>query len=102
MTQSLIWELYPYPAEMAALFEGSSERMVFEATPVQEITPPMAAGANVFIHKTGATSGFGAYIAFVPHKKMGIVILANKSYPGKARIQLAQEILGDLAARTKR
>ncbi|MFZ3001837.1 MAG: class C beta-lactamase [Undibacterium umbellatum] len=96
MTQSLIWELYPYPAEMAALFEGSSERMVFEATPVDKITPPMAAGANVFIHKTGATSGFGAYIAFVPHKKMGIVILANKNFPGKARIETAQKILAQL------
>lgn len=96
MTQSLIWELYPYPAEMAALFEGSSERMVFEATPVEKITPPMAAGAKLFIHKTGATSGFGAYIAFVPHKKMGIVILANKNFPGKARIETAQKILAQL------
>lgn len=98
MTQSLIWELYPYPADLAALFEGSSDRMVFEATPVQKITPPMTPATNAFIHKTGATSGFGAYIAFVPHKKIGIVILANKSYPNKLRIETAQKILGQLGA----
>ncbi|MFZ6874932.1 class C beta-lactamase [Undibacterium sp. Di27W] len=96
MTQSLMWELYPYPANMSALLEGSSDRMVFEATPVQKIKPLIASQTKVFIHKTGATSGFGAYIAFIPHKKMGIVILANKSYPNAARIKIAQEILGEL------
>lgn len=97
MTQSLVWELYPYPADIAALIEGSSEHMTFDATPVEKIAPPMKPQANVFIHKTGATSGFGAYIAFVPEKKMGIVILANKSYPSAVRIKTAQKILAQLS-----
>ncbi|MBI1772209.1 MAG: beta-lactamase [Burkholderiales bacterium] len=93
MTQSLVWELYPYPTDTAAVIEGSSTHMAFDATPVEKITPLMIPGTNVFIHKTGATSGFGAYIAFVPEKKMGIVILANKNYPSQVRIEAAQQIL---------
>ncbi|MFZ6780352.1 class C beta-lactamase [Undibacterium sp. Ji83W] len=93
MTQSLVWELYPYPTDIAAVIEGSSTHMAIDATPVEKITPPMIPGKKVFIHKTGATSGFGAYIAFVPEKKIGIVILANKNYPNKARIETAQQIL---------
>ncbi|MFZ6723031.1 class C beta-lactamase [Undibacterium sp. Ji49W] len=96
MTQSLVWELYPYPTDIAAVIEGSTDHMARDATPVKEITPPMIPGTNVFIHKTGATNGFGAYIAFVPEKKMGIVILANKNYPSAVRIKTAQKILGQL------
>ncbi|MFZ6759447.1 class C beta-lactamase [Undibacterium sp. Ji50W] len=96
MTQSLVWELYPYPTDVAAVIEGSTDHMARDATPVKKITPPMIPDANVFIHKTGATNGFGAYIAFVPEKKMGIVILANKNYPSAVRIKIAQQILGQM------
>ncbi len=96
MTQSLVWELYPYPTDIKAVITGSSQHMAFDATPVSMITPPLQPGKNVFIHKTGATGGFGAYIAFVPAKNMGIVILANKNYPNQARIETAQKILKQL------
>ncbi|MFZ6677840.1 class C beta-lactamase [Undibacterium sp. Tian12W] len=96
MTQSLVWELYPYPTDIAALITGSSQHMAFDATPVTKITPPFIPGKNVFIHKTGATGGFGAYIAFVPARNMGIVILANKNYPNQMRIETAQKILKQL------
>lgn len=96
MTQSLIWESYPHPAKIDALLEGSSSRMAFEATPVKEITPPIPPRSDVLIHKTGSTNGFGAYIVFVPQKKIGVVILANKYYPGEARIRAAYQILTKL------
>lgn len=96
MTQDLIWEQYPYPVELKTLLEGNSTAMINEATPVTRITPPQPPRSDVLIDKTGSTNGFGAYVAFVPQKRMGIVILANKNYPIEERVRLAYRILTQL------
>ena len=93
MTQDLIWEQYRYPVELGQLLTGNSAKMIFEANPATEIDPPLPPQDDVLIDKTGSTNGFGAYVAFVPEKKIGIVLLANKSYPIDARVTAAYEIL---------
>jgi beta-lactamase class C len=89
MTQDLVWEQYAYPVELKTVLEGNSYQMIREATPVTQISPPMEPRKDVLINKTGSTNGFGAYVAFVPEKQMGIVILANKNYPIDDRITIA-------------
>lgn len=97
MTQDLIWEQYPYPVALKTLLEGNSSAMIFNATPVTEINLPEKPHEDVWINKTGSTNGFGAYVAFVPEKRLGIVILANKNYPIDERVTAAYQILTALA-----
>jgi beta-lactamase class C len=102
MTQDLIWEQYDYPVALEALLEGNSYQMMLNATPVTAIVPAMKPRKDVLLNKTGSTNGFGAYVALVPEKQMGIVILANKNYPNDDRIAMAHAILSQLAAGVRR
>ncbi|NUT78778.1 beta-lactamase [Pseudomonas sp. C1C7] len=96
MTQGLGWELYPYPVKLEQLLDGNSAQMAFEPQPTEWITPPQAPQQNALLNKTGSTSGFGAYVAYVPEKQIGIVILANRNYPNAERIKVAYRILNAL------
>lgn len=99
MTQDLLWEQYSYPVSVNALRLGNSREISSKPVPVEQINPPMEPRSDVWINKTGSTNGFGAYVAFVPEKKIGIVILANKYYPNEERINAAYEVLTKLGSR---
>lgn len=96
MTQDLIWEQYPYPVALKSLLQGNAPAMVLNATPVTAIEPPLPPMNNVWINKTGSTNGFGSYVAFVPAKRLGIVILANRNFPIEDRVAAAHRILTSL------
>ncbi|SDG36808.1 beta-lactamase class C [Paraburkholderia phenazinium] len=96
MTQDLIWEQYPYPVTLKKLLDGNSSAMIFNATPVTAIVPPQAPQKDAWINKTGSTNGFGAYVAYVPGQRVGIVILANKNFPIDERVTAAYRILTTL------
>jgi len=97
MTQGLGWEMYRYPVTLDGLLAGNSTAMAMQAHQVQWLTPPHAPSGNVLLNKTGSTGGFGAYVAYVPSKDMGVVILANKNYPNAERVKIAHQILSALA-----
>jgi beta-lactamase class C len=97
MTQGLGWEFYRYPITLDRLVAGNSTPMAMEAHKVQWLNPPQAQPENVLLNKTGSTGGFGAYVAFVPSKDIGIVILANKNYPNAERVKIAHQVLSTLA-----
>ncbi len=96
ITQDLIWEQYTYPVELNTLLLGNSDTMAYQANIANEITPALAPQSMAWINKTGSTNGFAAYVAFIPAKKMGIVILANKNYPIPERVTAAYQILSQL------
>ncbi|MGO4312969.1 class C beta-lactamase [Pseudomonas sp. KB_15] len=96
MTQGLGWEMYRYPITLDRLLDGNSTPMAMEAHKVQWLNPPQAQPQNVLVNKTGSTGGFGAYVAYVPSKGIGIVMLANKNYPNAERVRIAHRILSAL------
>ncbi|MCK2083080.1 FOX/MOX family class C beta-lactamase [Aeromonas sp. 3925] len=96
MTQGLGWESYPYPVSEAALLAGNSPAVSFKANQVSPVAGSRKTGEARLYNKTGATNGFGAYVAFVPAKGVGIVMLANRNYPNEARVKAAHAILSKL------
>lgn len=97
LTQDLIWEQYPYPVALKTLLKGNSAQML-NPIPATPITPPLPPQPGVLINKTGSTNGFGAYAMFVPARRIGVVILANKNYPIQDRVSLAYRIFTVLDA----
>ncbi|MDQ0125778.1 beta-lactamase class C [Pseudomonas lini] len=97
MTQGLGWELYGYPVTLDQLLDGNSTQMAMEAHEVQLLNPLQPQPDVVLVNKTGSTGGFGAYVAYVPSKAIGIVILANKNYPNAERVKVAHGVLGALS-----
>nr|WP_063859826.1 CMY-1/MOX family class C beta-lactamase CMY-19 [Klebsiella pneumoniae]BAE48233.1 class C beta-lactamase [Klebsiella pneumoniae] len=94
MTQGLGWESYAYPVTEQTLLAGNSAKVSLEANPT---AAPRESGSQVLFNKTGSTNGFGAYVAFVPARGIGIVMLANRNYPIPARVKAAHAILAQLA-----
>lgn len=92
-TQGLGWEMYPYPTQLDNLLEGNSMDVVLKPQSMKTDNHPTAVLNNVWVNKTGATNGFGGYIAYIPAEKSGIVILANKNYPNADRVKAAYTIL---------
>jgi beta-lactamase class C len=93
MIQGLGWEMYAYPTVLDQLLAGNAPKIMFKANEVARFVSPMPPQENVLINKTGSTNGFGAYVAFVPARETGVVILANKNYPISARVKAAYQIL---------
>lgn len=102
MTQAMVWEQYDEPVELRDLLAGNSAEVALKPHAVARITPPAAPRQDLWINKTGSTNGFGAYVAFLPGRNTGVVILANKNYPIDARVTAAYKILTKLSGNPRR
>lgn len=95
MYQGLGWEMLDYPVSLADLTAMTAPEFV-AGTAATVLVPPAPAVANSWVHKTGATGGFGAYAAFIPSRQVGIVLLANQRYPNALRVEVAHKVLENL------
>lgn len=97
MVQGLGWEQYPWPVSREALLGGNSDEMIWNPMPVVRLAQHAPTTARLY-DKTGSTGGFGAYVAFIPSSRLGLVMLANRNYPIPARVEAAYAILAKLAS----
>jgi CubicO group peptidase (beta-lactamase class C family) len=93
MYQGLGWEMLNWPVKVTTVVDGSDSKVALAPFSATEITPPAPVLKASWVHKTGSTGGFGSYVAFIPEKGLGIVLLANKNYPNPARVEAAYRIL---------
>ncbi|MET0278369.1 MAG: class C beta-lactamase [Pseudorhodoplanes sp.] len=92
MVQGWGWEQYPYPVTLARLVAGNSTDVSMKPNIATAIDPPRRPSEPTLFNKTGSTSGFSAYAAFVPERKLGIVMLANASLPSAPRVTAAHAL----------
>ncbi len=89
--QAMVWEEYSWPVTAAELAAGNSSEMALEPQPLRQRDAPL--DGPMYLNKTGSTNGFGAYVAMVPAKEIGVVVLANRYYPNIVRAQAGRELM---------
>lgn len=97
-TQDMIWEQYPWPADVNAMEAGNGYDFILSPQPVTAITPPLPPQQDVILNKTGATNGFGGYVTLLPAEDLGIVVLANRNYPNESRVRATHDLIESLLA----
>lgn len=92
--QGLGWVIHEINSKekVKALLAGS-EYIGLKTVPVTEVFAEPVFNGDELIDKTGATPGFRSYIAVIPNKKTGIVILVNKKIEGDSLMMVARDIL---------
>ncbi|RIY02588.1 beta-lactamase [Aureimonas flava] len=96
LVQGLGWEQYSYPVALDTLLGGNSADMATRPQDAVRLDPPQAPRGATLFNKTGSTGGFGAYVAFVPDRRIGVVLLANRNWPNAERVRAAHAILSAL------
>ncbi|MBA3661718.1 MAG: serine hydrolase [Gammaproteobacteria bacterium] len=93
--QGLGWQIHPLTKHDKVLTDKNFN--ILAPQKVAEIETRPYFDGNALIDKTGATQGFRAYIAVLPNKQSGIVILTNKYVGNQDIVNLGRDILFQLA-----
>ncbi|WP_246448963.1 class C beta-lactamase [Paracoccus amoyensis] len=94
--QAMIWERYPLPIDLQQMIKGNSTDFILNAQPASAVDPASGKNGDVILSKTGATNGFGAYVAVIPSRQLGIVVLANRNFPNEARVTATYHLIEQL------
>lgn len=95
-TQAMIWEAYPWPVDQELLVSGNGYDFILKPQPMHDVAD--MSDADAILNKTGSTNGFGGYIAMVPSKDLGVVVLANRNYPNEARVRATHDLITRILA----
>ncbi len=91
--QGLGWQIHPLNADSITELASSPEHNDLGPMDVEETYLRPVYSGNTLIDKTGTTNGFKAYIAVIPNKKAGIVVMVNKAVLDGNIINPARRIL---------
>jgi beta-lactamase class C len=90
--QGLGWQIHSLDeSEISNLLSQKNDEL--RSYPVEEMIEKPTFDGNALIDKTGTTNGFRAYIAVIPNKKTGIVLLMNKNVDNNVLVHSARQIL---------
>jgi beta-lactamase class C len=95
MVQGLGWERVVWPIALDRLLAANDLNRQPQAAVA--LDPPQRPAGPALFNKTGSTNGFSAYVAFVPARRVGVVMLANRNLPIPVRITAAHAVLRALA-----
>lgn len=100
--QGLGWQIHPItPENVQELLDVDvTESIMTGAIKVNEVIDKPTFDGNALIDKTGTTPGFRSYIALIPNKKSGIVILTNSHSLDRQIVEAGREILFKLTKMT--
>lgn len=91
--QGLGWTIHDYSGEQAKALLMGQDNIGLKTVPVTAVINEPVFNGNELIDKTGATDGFRAYIAVIPDRKSGIIILTNRRDLSFDLMRAAREIL---------
>jgi beta-lactamase class C len=95
--QDMIWEEYAYPVEMEAILAGNGTDFILNPQKADPVAASARApGTDVILNKTGSTNGFGGYIAMLPGRDLGVIVLANRNFPNEARVRATLALIDAL------
>tara|TARA_R110000868_G_scaffold301181_2_gene561621 strand:- start:1309 stop:2415 length:1107 start_codon:yes stop_codon:yes gene_type:complete len=92
--QGLGWQIHDLSGwgTTRSLMKGN-DLLGLNAYPVSDVYGDPVFHGTELIDKTGTTAGFRAYIAVLPDKKSGIVMLANRTATDASIVKASREIL---------
>lgn len=89
--QGLVWQIHSLRDKNLL---NEPEKMDLGPLPVKQLAKKQQVfDDNKLIDKTGATEGFRAYVAVIPSRQLGIVILLNKYIPNGAIVNTGRKIM---------